>query len=127
MSEDPVTNTTTTVDDTTEPKISPQMQALVDQVEQAKVAMEVANDAPAVEIEMDGKPVKHLHIRLSSHETLRVMALPLEERAKMATHILKERRLASHLRSLNDKATAVAKRGRKTKRKAKAKARRPNR
>ena len=109
------------------PEMTPQMQALLESVREANGAMQLANDAPAVEIEVDGKKVKHLNIRLSSKETLRVMSLPSEARSAMATHILKERKLASQLRRDDARATAGVKRKTKTKRKAQAKARRRNR
>ncbi len=108
-------------------KQSTQLQALVEQMQEAQGAINVADAAPAVEVEVDGKTVKHLNIRLSSHETLRVMSLPVEERARMATQILKERRIASDIRKDVEREQAVAQRARKKARKAKAKARRRNR
>lgn len=108
-------------------KQSTEMQALVDKMQDTQDAINVADAAPAVEVVVDGKTVKHLNIRLSSHETRRVMSLPVEDRARMATQILKERRIASDIRHHAEREQADAQRARKKARKAKAKARRRNR
>ncbi len=107
---------------------SDQLKDMIKSMADAQDAINVANAAPAVEIEdEDGKPVKHLNVRLSTHETRRVMSLPVEMRARMATQILKERRLASGIRKKVLGELAVVKRNAKAKRKARAKARRRNR
>ncbi len=109
------------------PKVVEDVQAMIERMRDTQDAINVANAAPAVEVEVDGKTVKHLNIRLSSQETRRVMSLPVEERARMATQILKERRIASHIRHNVEREQATAQRARKKVRKAKAKARRRNR
>ena len=108
-------------------KQSTELQAMIEQMRDSQDAINVADAAPAVEVEVDGKTVRHLNIRLSSQETRRVMSLPVEERARMATQILKERRIASHIRHNVEREQATAQRARKKARKAKSKARRRNR
>lgn len=106
---------------------TPEMEALIAEVERSKHAMELANAAPSIEVNVGGKVVKHLNVRLSTRETQRVMSLPDDLRAKMATQILLERQLASQLRRADDKEKAIVRRETKRKRKAQANARRRNR
>lgn len=86
------------VDDTVEQETNPALQALLDEVSLSKRAMEMAKAAPSIEVTVDGKVYTHLQVKLTPAETIRVLALPEEERATMAESILRERFIATWAR-----------------------------
>lgn len=101
---------------------------LVAKVQEAKDAMDLANAAEPVTItDDDGNEVTSLKVVLTPAETMRVMALPVDQRAAMAENILRERAAAKAIRKTVGKLEAAEKRESKKKRKAQAKARRRNR
>lgn len=99
---------------------SSELEALVAEVERMAEAQDVANAAEPVVITDDaGNEVRSLNLKLSAVETMRVMAMPPAERAKMATHILKERRLAAEARREQERAKAAHTSARKKERRRK--------
>lgn len=106
---------------------SDQLKALVATMADSQDAINVANAAEPIELEIDGQTVAHLNIRLSPSETRRVMSMPIEARSIMATQILKERRLATDIRKEVERERAIVKYAAKQKRKARDKAKRRNR
>lgn len=109
-------------------KPSPALEALIAEVQQVVDAKEVADNAEPVVITDDsGKEVRHLNLKLSAVETMRIMALPPEDRAVMATHILKERRLAAFIKKVKTKDEQAHTRKRKAERRRKNKNKRRSR
>lgn len=109
-------------------KPTPQMQALMKKVEDAKEAIQIAEAAePVVVHDENGKEVHSLKVRLTAQETRRVMSLPLEQRSAMATRILQERRLAANARKALAKAEQTYTRERKAERRRKKKNKRRGR
>ncbi len=106
---------------------SPQLQAVIEKMADAKEAMDVANAAVPIEVDLDGKKVKSLNVRLSVSETKRVMSLPPERRAEMATQILKERRVATAIRKEVEREQRKARKALQKRRKVNRQARRKNR
>lgn len=97
---------------------SPELEALIAEVELAAEAEAVSDNAEPIVITDDaGKEVRNLNVRLSPLETVRVMSLPPVERAQMATNILQERRLAAAVRKAKVKEEQAYTRQRKAKRK----------
>ncbi len=115
------------VEPSTPTEHSDQLKSLIATMEDTQDAINVAEAAEPIEVEVDGQKVKHLNIRLSPNETRRVMSLPAEARSAMATQILKERRLAAVIRKEVEREQAIASYKRKAKRKARDKAKRKNR
>lgn len=104
------------------------MEALIAEVENSKQAVEVANAAESVVVEMDdGEVVRSLNVRLSPTETKRVMSLPPAARAAMAERILKERSIRHQVARDMDRDVRQARRRRKVERKRRNKSKRRNR
>ncbi len=100
------------------------LQKLRDALDEVQNAKAVADAAQSVTIIDDqGNEVKHLKVRLNAAETVRVMSLPLEQRAAMATKILKERRMFAQARREVEAAMAAEKKVIKAKRKRERQAR----
>ena len=107
---------------------SPELEALIAKFEELADAKVVADNAQAVVIIDDaGKEVRHLNLKLSAMETMRVMAMPVADRAKMATYILQERRIVRAAEAVKTKEHAQLTRKRKVDRKRKRKNKRRSR
>ncbi len=106
----------------TAPKPSPELEALIAEVQAVADAKVVADNAePIVVHDAAGKEVRHLNMKLSALETVRVMSMPLEERANMATMILVERRIRANARKDQFKADNAYRLKRKQERRRKRK------
>lgn len=108
--------------------LPPHLQAFAEELRDVQHAQEVAEAADSTVIHDDqGNEVTSLKVRLSAAETVRVMSLPVEQRAAMAERILRERRQRADERKKVVAAEAKEKRAIKARRKRERSARKRGR